>query len=554
MDLVYFIVLVGALIFVHELGHFAWAKFFGVRVLRFSLGFGPRIASFRVGETEYRIAAFPLGGYVRLLGETPGDEIGKGEEARSFAAQAVWKRVLIVIAGPAMNMAFPLVLFFLVYLGDTRLPPSVIGTVFPGRPADGKLLPGDRVVEVDGDEVVSFHELSRKIAGSAGEPITFTIDRAGERLTEHVTPVSTRTLRELDRVEYVGRIGIMPHTPVAVIGVLGSGSPAAAAGLSTFDVVVSAAGQAVHRYGDFVRVVESTRANSLPMTYLRPTRLTNAIPGLVDLEVYEPHIATVTPEPGTGSVLHRMGIELADLYVHHVIPGSAEHAIGLERGDRLIALDGRPIRLWATLVDDLRAGEGRTHRLTFRRGDRLIEKELRLRRERGVDEFGQPYDRLQLGARNWVPMWIEPPVENPTPIRYALGQAFARTWEMVEVTALSVVRVLEGRLTVKSIGGPISIYDVAGTAAREGATNYLTLMAFISVNLGLINLLPIPLLDGGHLLFFLIEAVARRPIHVRVRQYAALAGLTLLILLMVIALKNDIERKWPRLADGIVAE
>lgn len=554
MDIVYFIVLVGALIFVHELGHFAWAKFFGVKVLRFSLGFGPRIASFRYGETEYRVAAFPLGGYVRLLGESPGDEIGKGEEARTFSAQALWKRVVIVVAGPAMNMTFPLVLFFLVFLGDTRLPPPVIGTVFPGRPADGRLLPGDRVLAIDGDEVHSFHELSRKVGRSAGEALTFTVERQGARITEEVTPVSTKTLRELDRIESVGRIGIMPHTPVAAIGVLGPRGPAAVAGLQTFDVVVAAAGRAVHRYDDLVRVVEGVGANSLPITYLRPTRIGKSLPEWLDLEIYEPHIATVTPEPGTGSVLHRSGIEVADLYVHQVIPGTAEHALGLRRGDRLIALDGRAIRLWTTFIEDLREGGGRSHRLTYRRGDELFEAELRSSRERGIDEFGQPYDRWVVGVRNWLPMWVEPSVENPAPVRYAIAQAISRTLEMVEVTALSVVRVFEGRLTVKSIGGPISIYDVAGSAAREGATNYLTLMAFISVNLGLINLLPIPLLDGGHLLFFLIEAISRRPIHVRVRQYAALAGLTVLILLMVVALKNDIERKWPRLADRIVAE
>src|SRR5690606_6684394 len=139
MEVVYFIVLVGVLIFVHELGHFFWAKFFGVRVLKFSLGFGPRIAGFTRGGTEYVIAAFPLGGYVRMLGESPSDEIKGADDGHAFSQQPLWKRMIIVIAGPAMNLVFPIALFFVVFLGDGEALPAVVGTVFPDQPADGVL-------------------------------------------------------------------------------------------------------------------------------------------------------------------------------------------------------------------------------------------------------------------------------------------------------------------------------------------------------------------------------------------------------------------------------
>src|SRR5437868_1889504 len=139
MDLVYFIVLVGVLIFVHESGHFLWAKLFGVRVLTFSLGFGPRVAGFSRGGTDYVIAALPLGGYVRMLGENPHEQIRREDEPHAFHTQPVWRRVVIVFAGPMMNLAFPLVLYFVVFLGTTTLSPAIIGDVFPGQPADGKL-------------------------------------------------------------------------------------------------------------------------------------------------------------------------------------------------------------------------------------------------------------------------------------------------------------------------------------------------------------------------------------------------------------------------------
>ena len=146
------------------------------------------------------------------------------------------------------------------------------------------------------------------------------------------------------------------------------------------------------------------------------------------------------------------------------------------------------------------------------------------------------------------------PVPNPHPVLYALRQAFRETAEVLELTTYSIVRLFQGRLTMKSIGGPLTMFEATGTAAREGALNYLTLMAFISINLGLINLLPIPLLDGGHLLFFAIEAVARRPVSVRVREYASIAGLAVLVLLMVLAFKNDIERQWPHIVDAVTSE
>jgi regulator of sigma E protease len=242
----------------------------------------------------------------------------------------------------------------------------------------------------------------------------------------------------------------------------------------------------------------------------------------------------------------RAGLERADLYVSHVVVGSEEQRIGIRPGDRLIALDGESIRMWATFIEDLQSGGGRERQLTLRTGDQERTLSWRLRHERRVDEYGQQIDRYDAdNIMNWVPATpVAEPAENPAPISYAFTRAVESTHEMVELTVYSAIRLFQGELTVKSLGGPITVYEVAGTAAREGTVNFLEVMAFISVNLGLINLLPIPLLDGGHLLFFLMEAVSRRKVSTKVRQYASLTGLTILIVLMVIAFKNDIERNW----------
>lgn len=238
MDLVYFIVLVGVLIFVHESGHFLWAKLFGVRVLTFSLGFGPRVAGFTRGGTDYVIAAIPLGGYVRMLGENPHDKVRREDEAQAFCTQPVWRRVVIVFAGPLMNLLFPLLLYFMVFLGTTKLSPALIGDVFPGQPADGKLEPGDRITAIEGVPVQTFYDLTRVVSARAGQTLSFTIERDGETLTRPITPVAKRVERPLDLSEEVGRIGVSVNRPLSIVGVTDATSPAAEAGIATFDWIV----------------------------------------------------------------------------------------------------------------------------------------------------------------------------------------------------------------------------------------------------------------------------------------------------------------------------
>ncbi len=548
MTFVYFVVLVGVLIFVHELGHFMWAKFFGVKVLKFSLGFGPRIAGFKRGDTEYVIAAVPLGGYVRMLGESPEDRPVKGDEGRAFPDQAAWKRVIIVLAGPLMNLCFPLLLYFVVYLGDTQQTPAVVGTVFPGRPADGHLEPGDIILAIEGHEVRTFHELGFYIEPAAGEELEFTVQRGDRTLTTRITPTLMSEDRLLELTEDIGRIGIMPQTPLAVIGVISPSSPAAAAHLRTFDRIVAAAGRPVSTFRDLASIVDGNRGSMIPITYVRPSEVLGPVSALFDMDLYEPHVATLTPEPGPGSGLTRAGIESSDLYIARIRAGSPEHRAGFLPGDRVVSLDGQPVRLWAQLEEDLRHGGATEHLVTLQRGDQELTRHLVIERDPDSVDYGEALALFTPGIHHWAPTTVPPAVPNPSLVSYASHEAFRQTGEMVTLTFYSVLRLVEGRLTTRTIGGPLAIAEVADDAAQEGLLNFLALMAFISVNIGLLNLLPIPMLDGGQLFFIAIEAISRRPASMKVRQVASLLGLVMLLSLTVLAFKNDIERLWPEWA------
>jgi regulator of sigma E protease len=183
MDFVYFIILVSSLIFVHELGHFLFAKAFGVRVITFSLGFGPKILRLRGRETEYCVSLLPLGGYVRMLEESKNDLVLPEDRRRTFESLAGWKRVLIVLAGPAMNLVFPVLLYFSVFVGDGPFLPPTVGVVLPRHPAEGKLFPGDRIMSVSGEEVGTFDEVKRIISKNPGKTVKLVVFRDNRHVT-----------------------------------------------------------------------------------------------------------------------------------------------------------------------------------------------------------------------------------------------------------------------------------------------------------------------------------------------------------------------------------
>jgi regulator of sigma E protease len=556
MNLVYFVILISSLIFVHELGHFMFAKLFGVKVLTFSLGFGPKIARLRGRETEYCIGLLPLGGYVRMLESSKNDIVYPEDKKRTFESLALYKRIIVVLAGPVMNLVFPILLYFSVFVSSGPMLPPTVGGVLPGHPADGLLLPGDRIMSVQGEEVGTFDEVRRIIEKLPGQVISFKVFRDNRYEDVDVvaneivgsSPSDTALRPNEDDELWFGRrgsVGIESSAPAAVIGVADAESPAYRAGLRTFDVVTRVAGVPVHKFHDLEVELDANHGETIPVTYLRPTPLP-ALGGLATMAVYEAGVVALTPESTGTTVTERTGIELADLYVSELPDDSPLHSAGLRVGDRLLKLDDGDLPAWSTFIERVWRERDREHDLQWRsaRDGRLRAGRFQMRREDFTDEHGQTFARYRFRVQHWVPLSPDDLVEHPAPIRYALTKAVEETVSVTRFIVTTLGKMLQGRVSLDSLSGPITIYEVAGEEGRKGTDNFIWVMALVSINLGLLNLLPIPVLDGGHLLFFGIEAVVRRSIPLRVREVAHVFGLLVIVTLGAIAFKNDLERRW----------
>jgi regulator of sigma E protease len=550
MDLLYFVVLIGSLIFVHELGHFLFAKAFGVKVITFCLGFGPKILKLRGRETEYCIALIPLGGYVRMLESSKTDVVMPEDRRRTFESLSLYKRVVVVLAGPVMSLLFPVLLYFGVFVSAGPLLPPTVGVVLPGHPADGKLRPGDRIMSINGEDVGTFDEVKRIIAKSSGQTLHFRVFRDLKHVDVEVTVADTMERRDLDIVQRVGTVGIQPSAPAACIGVPNADSPAYRAGLRTFDVVTYVNGEAVKRFIDLERILEGNHGETVPVTYLRPVNVPAALGGLAEMAVYEAGVVALTPDPNAHDLVSRTGIELADLYASIVPEESSLFRAGLRASDKLLKLDNEVIPAWSTFTERVLAAPNRPHRIDYlsARDSRVHSGTFQVRREDYISQ-GQLETRYMTRVQQWLPLSPEERVEHPALVRYAIEKAVQETIDVMHFNLVAVVRLMQGRLSFESLSGPLTIYEVAGEEGRKGPGYFIWVMAVLSINLGLLNLLPIPVLDGGHLMFFAVEALLRRPIPLRIREISHLVGMSLVILLMAMAFKNDVERRWDVIVD-----
>lgn len=337
----------GILIIIHELGHFLVAKKTGVGVLTFSIGFGPKIFRKKVGETEYAVSALPLGGYVKMVGEDPDEEVKEIDVQKSFSHQGLWKRTAIVAAGPLFNLLLAVAIFICIFLV----------------------------------------------------------------------------------------------------------------------------------YG--VRVQSTT-------------------------------VAEVTPE-------------------------SPAAAAGVQKGDKVVAIDGAAITQWEELATRIQKKGGESVLLRIKRGEGEMEISVRPARSEGKSDFGEKQEVWRIGIASESALVRRDPL-------LAVGQAFYDTGKYSALTLVALYKMVNGDLSPKNLGGPLLIAQMAGQQAREGLANFFYFLAILSINLGVLNFLPIPVLDGGHLFFFLVEAIIRRPVELKHRERAQQVGMVLLILVMIYAFYNDIAR------------
>ncbi|MBN2361255.1 MAG: site-2 protease family protein [Deltaproteobacteria bacterium] len=583
--LLYFAILLGALVLVHELGHFIVAKLCRVQVLKFSVGFGPELVGLQLGETRYAISAFPLGGFVRLAGEDASVETVGGppspplDPARLLTARPRWQRAAIFLAGPLANLMLTPLLFWAMAYGRNEITPPVVETVLPGSPAEqARLRAGDRIVSVDGRPVATFDEVARIVGRSTAPAVGLEIVRDGERRPVEVALELFEQTDELQRRVRRSRMGVLSFRRLPLLAVPSPAAPAHEAGLRSFDQVVAVDGAPVERFEDLELLLRRGADRELSLTVERrmvvaegalrvalPTietvRLGAARPiplptfdsGVVFHTGIEPEQVATSVIDGTRAAAQRLlqardpalrGVQFAGTCVERVVAGSPAADLGIASGDCLLALDGQPLH-WLSATTALSGGDPRAvHVAVVERADTLITIAFRLQQRAERAPLRRGFKRLLFGAE---------PADGFGPggsevVYRGLGAAAI---EGVKLTATWTVTTLVGiwllancELPFESVGGPIMMFDLAARSAESGWRHFLFIMAVISINLAILNLLPVPVLDGGHLLFLLIETLRRHPVSLRAREIATLVGLSLLLILMVAVMRNDIARYW----------
>ncbi|MFH1830809.1 MAG: RIP metalloprotease RseP [Pseudomonadota bacterium] len=438
MTILYFIIALGLLIFIHEFGHFIVAKRAGICVEAFSLGFGPRILGIKWGDTDYRISLFPLGGYVKMRGEEPGEE--SATDPRSFSAKSVWVRAKVVFFGPLMNLILTLALMPIVFMIGRAEPvflhePPIITDIKAESPAqEAGLIKGDLLVSVDGKKVTSWENVLNKILLSPGTEMTFGVEREGR-----FVPIKVK-------------VGDLPELRGGYVGVE-------------------------------------------PMLFIG-----------------------------------------AEPWVGEVRPGGSAEAAGIMPGDLVISFDGKNVYDWLDLTRLVNESGGKETTVVVQRDGNMLDLPVKA-------EFNEKFGRWIIGVTkdrmSGVPMQVQ---------QYGFFGAIVRgTKENLKLAKLTfdvLGRLVTAKLSFKVIGGPVVIAKASAAAAASGFSNFLYFLAFLSMQLSILNFLPIPVLDGGQLVFLGWEAIRRKPLNMRIRLIAHQVGFFLLIGLMLLVTINDIDNVW----------
>ncbi|MCE2390429.1 MAG: RIP metalloprotease RseP [Proteobacteria bacterium] len=523
------ILLLLVVIFFHELGHYAVAKWLGVRVERFSLGFGPALLSRTVGETEYRVSALPLGGYVKMTGEMPGEELPEPERARAFNCRPPWQRIAISVAGPAMNVVLPVLLIAGMLMVGVPVATSRIGGVLADTPAErAGLLAGDRVVQIDGREIGEWSELTAALNRSDAPRVALVVERDGGRHSIDV-------VRERDANGFLGRLGIRQATPAAMVAVPDPDSPAARAGLETGDLVLSVG-------GDPVNDLEALRNALTQAPAGAELEVERRIEG--DLQT----LRTSLRDAGGDRSLEALGLHPLDFQIRDVNPTTPARRAGLREGDIFLSVDGEALSGKQELVAAVRGSEGRP--LAFeilRDGNRLtLEVAPVLTPVLDGEDLETPYALgISLGPQIVGGEMRRRHERNPLKALWAGATQTVMTARMI---FRGIGEMVSGSVGMEQIAGPIGIGEIAADTFKSSWLQFLSFMGVISVNLAIVNLLPVPVLDGGAIMLAGLEWIRGGPLPDRLRDFAQTVGLSFILLLMGFAFWNDIARNW----EGIV--
>ena len=551
-----FVMMLGVLITVHEFGHFIVAKWAGVRVLKFSIGFGPAIGigRFRMrwerGGTEYVIAWFPLGGFVRMLGDTTEQFVGDGAEEPEWAAdpdlaqqtlpaQPLWKKLAIIFAGPAMNLVLPVFVIAGTLAFGVDRPTAIVGSVERGSPAESAgLLPGDRISAVDGEPVGWWDEVARAVRARPAGNLALTVERPETAPFEVDFDVVKRTGLDIFRgQDDVGWLGIQHPRQQAIVGVTDADSPAGRAGLRSGDRVLAVAGSEVSDWGELAAAYAAAPGAELTVRIERsegesePQALDLAIPVLASLE--------------------ELGAIPAVVLVAGVSEEMPAAEAGIVAGDMIVRVDGEPIGSFFTFQETVFASGGRDLEIVVARegATRTVSVAPRLTTTDvgGTEEdlylIGIQGENAILAGSMGIDRELNPLVSIP--------RATQLTVELTTLFLQGLKKLVSGEISRKNLGGPIEIARQSHMALQRGFQDFLRLLVLISINLGILNLLPIPILDGGQALVYTVEAVKRGPLSMRTREFVQQIGLVFLMMLMGLAFWNDISRHWSTFVDWL---
>jgi regulator of sigma E protease len=433
-----FVIVIGVIIFIHEFGHFSTAKFFGIPVATFSLGFGPRLFGFRHKETEYKVSAIPLGGYVKIHGME--DQEAAPDDPNSFYNKPRWQRFLVLFMGVGFNMILAILLISIAYtrgieVAQSSMMNTRIGAVAPNSPAaTAGLQPGDIILEMNGKKIDSWREVTYNTLLNPNEKMRVVVKRENQILQKDVQLAA-------DENRNLGQMGISPSTDVIIADVV-KGKPAERAGLKIGDRIVSINGE--HVYG------------------------TESTPALIQKS------------------------------------------------------QGKPVEM-----------------VVLRNGQ-TVTLHIQPEKVQTKDAKGNQENRWILGFSPG-----EPTVLKKLPLGEAIKESFRTCKEHVRLNAIFLSKLFRGKLSLKATSGPFDIAKMSDAALKTSLSTFLLFIGTISFDIGLINLLPIPALDGGHILFLVVEGITRRELSIKVKERMSMIGFAFLICVMVVVLYYDLLRTGP---------
>ncbi len=530
------ILALGFLIFIHELGHFFAAKRCKIRVEKFSIGFGPRLVGFRRGETDYCISALPFGGFVKMAGESPDEQ--KGEEGE-FASAPVGHRIFVAIAGPAMNLIMGVILFSFVYLvgldhGTMWLMEMLIGRsdrmaqiglVADDSPAkQGGIESGDTIVSINDRKIKNWQDFNTTILTHPDEELKVVVSRDGQPKTLYVTP------RSLDR-SGIGQIRVSARQS-AMVESITEDSPAAKAGVQARDVIESINGRKIYHVPEFNSVIWDP-SNPFGSAHRRfYEEINKSQSGEISLGIQR------------GSESLTIGFPINWVVNTVVEEGSEAEKVGIQSGDEIVAVNGESIKnfelypklreLAASNPDQpveiglLRDGEQLNALLTFAIGDDGNQLNLQ-----GL------HWRLSLDGLALAVPTVPIPKYN---VVTAVGEGVQTNWLILEMVVKVLKRLVTREVKTKHLTGPIGIVDATRRVVEFGLRSLLFFVGFISVNLAIVNLLPIPIADGGQILFFTLEKLRGRPLSIRKQMIIQQVSIVLLAGLFLYITFYDILR------------